>query len=113
MLNLEKIDKVYLAYGYTDLRKSIDGLVSEVVSSLKLDPKEKSLFVFCNKSRNRIKILHFDEGFWIYYYRSENTIKWPNSIEDAVCINKEELRWLLKGFELRIEKKKKEYKNYY
>ena len=106
MLNLEEIDKVYLACGFTDLRKSIDGLVIEVQTQLKLDPFEKALFVFCNKQQNRIKILHFDEGLWLYYHRIENNkLKWPMNKEDALKVNKEELKWLLKGYEVRTTSK--------
>ena len=67
MFNLDKVDTIYLACGVTDLRKSIDGLAIIVQQQLKLDPFETALFVFCNKQMNKIKILHFDEGFWLYY----------------------------------------------
>ncbi|MEF9992757.1 MAG: IS66 family insertion sequence element accessory protein TnpB [Terrisporobacter sp.] len=106
MLNLENVDKVYLACGITDLRKSIDGLVLIVQNQLNLDPFEKALFVFCNRQQNRLKILHFDEGFWLYYHRLENNkLKWPMSKEEAVKVNKEELCWLLKGYEVRTASK--------
>ncbi|WP_394886108.1 IS66 family insertion sequence element accessory protein TnpB [Clostridium butyricum] len=72
MFNIDKVDTVYLACGITDLRKSIDGLIVIVQDQLNLDPFKTALFVFCNKQMNRIKILHFDEGFWLYYYRLEN-----------------------------------------
>ena len=68
MLNIDKVKIVYLACGVTNLRKSIDGLTLLVENQLKLDPFDKALLVFCNK----LKILHFDEGFWLYYYRLEN-----------------------------------------
>ncbi len=63
MLNLDSIDKVYLAFGVTDLRKSINGLTMIVENELKLDPFEKVLFIFSNRQMNRIKILHFDKVF--------------------------------------------------
>ena len=89
MLNVDKVSTVYLACGVTDLRKSIDGLILEVETQLKLDPFEKALFVFCNRQMNRIKILHFDEGFWLYYYRLENSkLKWPMTKDEALKINK-------------------------
>ena len=50
------------------LRKSIDGLVNIVQNQLKLNPFDKALFVFCNKKMNKLKILHFDEGFWANYF---------------------------------------------
>ena len=78
MLNIDKVNTVYLACGATDLRRSIDGLALVVQTELKLNPFEKALFVFCNKQMNKLKILHFDEGFWLYYYRLEkNRFKWP------------------------------------
>ena len=40
-----------------------------VEHQFKLDPFEKALFVFCNKQMNNLKILHFNEGFWLYYHR--------------------------------------------
>ena len=59
MLN-SSIDRVYLAIGATDLRKSIDGLAILVTESFKLDPFSRSLFVFCNRKQDKIKILEWD-----------------------------------------------------
>ena len=72
MFNINKINTVYLACGVTDLRKSIDGLVMIVQNEMKLDPFDNVLFVFCNKQMNKLKILHFDEGFWLHYYRLDD-----------------------------------------
>ena len=116
MLNTDKVEKVYLACGYTDLRKSIDGLVIIVQNQFKLDPFDKALFVFCNKQMNKLKILHFDEGFWLYYHRLEaNCFKWPVTSEEALKVNMDELQWLLKGYEVRTKSKFKPIKqsNYY
>lgn len=55
---------------------------------------------------NRIKIIHFDEEFWLYYYRFENgKLKWPRNSVEALNINKEELSLVLKGYEIRIKSK--------
>ena len=111
MFNINKIDTAYIACGVTDLRKSIDGLIMIVKNDLNLDPFEKALFVFCNKQMNRIKILHFDEGFWLYYYRFENVrLKWPKTQEEAFKTDKEELIWLLKRYEIRTKSKFKSVK---
>lgn len=115
MLNIDKVDTVYLACGSTDLRKSIDGLALIVQMELNLNPFDKALFVFCNKQTDKLKILHFDGGFWLYYYRLERgRFKWPMTKEEALKVNIEELRWLLKGYEVRTVSKFKpiQEKNY-
>jgi transposase len=101
MLSLDKVEGVYLVCGSTDLRKSIDGLVSIVQDRLKLNPFGNYLFLFCNRSKDKIKVLHFERnGFWIYDRRLETgTFKWPNS-EQISEINMKELKWLLEGFAL-------------
>lgn len=93
MFDINKINTVYLACGATDLRKNIDGLVMIVQNEMKLAPFNNVLFVFCNKQMNKLKILNFDEGFWLYYYRLEHShFKWPQNLEEALKVNKEELK---------------------
>ena len=47
---------VYVVTGYSDLRKGIDGLAAIVQGVLKQDPFSKSLFLFCGRRRDRIKV---------------------------------------------------------
>lgn len=48
--------KVYLAPGYTDLRRGIDGLASIVRFQFELDPYDKNtLFLFCGRKNSRIE----------------------------------------------------------
>ena len=55
---------------------------------------------------NRLKVLHFDEGFWLYYYRLEHgKFKWTQNKQEALKVNKEELKRLLKGYEVRNKSK--------
>ncbi len=66
---------------------------------LKLDPFEPSLFVFCNKGRNRLKILHFDHGFWLYYHRLEKgKFKWPDKEVLSFLTKRRQSSYLLKGW---------------
>ena len=53
-------DKVYIACGYTDLRKGIDGLATMVQQQFELDPFTNTLFLFCGRKRDRIKGLYWE-----------------------------------------------------
>lgn len=103
MLNQHRVDQVYLAVGPTDLRKSIDGLSIIVQERFKLDPFSKHLFVFCNRNRDKIKILEWDKnGFWLHYKRLEkNTFRWPDGTEgSSLMIDERQFRWLLDGLSI-------------
>ena len=70
---------VYLSCGHMDMRKSINGLAAVVQGAFELDPFQGALFVFCNKDKNKIKVLHWDkDGFALYYKRRERgRFCWP------------------------------------
>lgn len=96
-------DRVYLACGSTDLRKSIDGLATLVKEAFALDPFAPCLFVFCNRRRDKLKILHWDHnGFWLYYRRLERGhFQWPTASSGVpLSITRRQLRWLLDGLAL-------------
>lgn len=66
-------DHIYIACGYTDLRRGIDGLASIVAEQFQLDPFSNTLFLFCGRRRDRIKALYWEEnGFVLLYKRLEN-----------------------------------------
>jgi len=93
-------DRVYLACGSTDLRKSIDGLAALAREAFALDPFSSCLFVFCNRRRDKLKILQWDHnGFWLYYRRLERgRFQWPAANEGVtLSITRRQLRWLLDG----------------
>ncbi|MGX8796763.1 IS66 family insertion sequence element accessory protein TnpB [Fusibacter sp. JL298sf-3] len=79
MLSKYSSYKVYLALGPTDLRKSIDGLSIIVQEKFSLDLFSRSLFVFCNRRRDKIKILEWDHTGWLHYKRLErDRFQWPD-----------------------------------
>jgi transposase len=99
MLNVGSIEEVHLAPGATDLRKSIDGLAALVSAVFQLDPFSDQWFVFCNRQRDKLKILHWDHnGFWLYYRRLERgRFRWPAQSGPALAISRRQLQWLLDG----------------
>jgi transposase len=97
---------VYLCCGYTDMRKSINGLVTLVQSSFSLDPFANALFVFCNRERNRLKIIEWDgDGFWLHFKRLERgRFRWPSEGNASTMIlDADELSCLIDS--ARLEKK--------
>jgi len=93
-------DRVYLAAGPTDLRKSIDGLAVLVKESFALDPFSPCLFVFCNRKKDKLKILYWEHnGFWLLYRRLEKgRFIWPDKGAKQVnVISQRQLRQLLDG----------------
>ena len=114
---------VYLCCGHTDMRKQINGLMMIVKESFSLDPFDKSLFVFCNRSKNRLKILEWDEdGFWLYFKRLEKGhFRWPGlqeSVEtensnppgntSVMVLTANELNILLNGVRVELKLKRNE-----
>jgi transposase len=79
---------VYLCGRLSDMRKSINGLITLVQESFSLDPFADALFVFCNRNRNRIKILEWDgDGFWLYFKRLERgRFRWSTEEDSATMI---------------------------
>jgi transposase len=93
------------------MRKQINGLATIVESSFNLDPFDGGLFVFCNRSRDRVKILEWDgDGFWLYFKRLEKGhFKWPTLEEDAtMTLTGEELSYLLRGTRIELKLRRKE-----
>ena len=58
---LSGVAKIYLVTGYTDMRKSIDGLMGIIRDTYQLDPYSNALFLFCGRRCDRLKALHFDK----------------------------------------------------
>ena len=103
MISIGSHTKVFLAAGVTDMRKSIDGLSVLVVDELAADPLSSHLFVFCNRLRDKIKILYWhNNGFWLFYRRLEKQRFWWPGAGDRVAmeISTRELGWLLEGLDI-------------
>ena len=63
-------ENIYIACGYTDMRKSIDGLAAIVQQQFQLDPFSNTLFLFCGRNRTRMKALLWEgDGFVLLYKR--------------------------------------------
>ena len=102
MLDLNKLDHIYLACGHTDMRKSIDGLSAIVQEEFQLDLYSNSLFLFCGRKNDRIKALYWDgDGFLLMYKRLEDgRFRSPRKQKEVKDLTHQQLRWLLEGLEI-------------
>ena len=98
MIDLNNINKIYLFVETTDLRKSVDGLAGIVQNEFNYNPFDNSLYLFINKDKSRIKILHYElNGFWIYYKRLDSDkFRWPK-VGEHLEITPEQIKYLLDG----------------
>ncbi|MDC0602761.1 IS66 family insertion sequence element accessory protein TnpB [Aliiglaciecola sp.] len=95
--------KVYLHRDFVDFRKSINGLAAIVETDMALPLMSGALFVFCNKGKDKLKILFWDKtGFALWYKRLEkNKFKWPSKLSSPTySLSEQQLDWLLSGYDV-------------
>jgi len=95
--------QVYLCRESIDMRKSIDGLSVLVEQVLELDLFAPHLFAFCNRKRDKIKVLYWEgSGFVLWYKRLEkDRFPWVGEGSEAVrSLTGRELNWLLDGIDV-------------
>ena len=95
--------KVYLAMGFTDFRRGIDGLTAIIRFQFELDLYDKnSLFLFCGRRSDRIKALLWEgDGFLLMYKRLDSgAFRWPRSANEAMTITEDQYHMLIQGLEI-------------
>jgi transposase len=105
---------IYLSCGVTDFRKQIEGLTALVSLKFKLDPYDgASIFIFCNKRHNSIKVLRWDNNGFVLVTKKlvgEMKFQWPKSSNELHDISQRELDWLLQGLSIHQPKAHKTVK---
>ena len=93
---------VYIACGYTDLRRGIDGLAGIVQAKFQMDPFQQALFLFCGRRRDRLKALYWEgDGFVLLYKRLENgSFQWPRTVDEVRAMTPQQYRWLMEGLSI-------------
>lgn len=111
MLSIPSTVTIFLYSEPADMRKSFDGLSGIVRSEFGADPTDGSLFLFVNRRRDRLKILHFDgAGYWLYYRLLEaGTFEVIASQGKYRQIDATQLAMLLGGVSLVNVKRRKRY----
>ena len=99
---------IYIVTGYTDMRKSIDGLCAIVVDQLKEEPNSHSIYLFCGKRCDRIKVLFREPDGFVLLYKRLDVIKgryrWPRNKSEVKSITWQQFDWLMSGLDIEQSK---------
>ena len=113
MIGIPSGATIYLCTVATDMRKSFDGLSGLVRSEFRREPNDGSLFLFINRRRDRIKLLHWEPGGFVLWYKrlESGTFENVRSVNDqsVVTIDSTELSMLLSGVSLQAVKRRKRF----
>jgi transposase len=93
------------------MRKQIGGLAALVEQSFELSPFDNAAFVFCNRKRDRVKILLWDtDGFWLLFKRLEKGhFRWPSENAGTTMeLTAEELNILIGGAKVELKLRRNE-----
>ena len=99
MLDFSRVQNSYIACGYTDMRKQIDGLAELVQTQFGQEMEETSLYLFCGRRADRIKALYWDGTGYILLYKrlTEKRFQWPRNEAELKKLTLQEFRWLMEG----------------
>jgi len=113
MFALNSSLRFYLYQGVTDMRKSFDGLCGIVQSQLGRDPTSGEVFIFINRRRDRVKLLHWQNGGFVLYYKrlESGTFEFPSAGDNGLyCqISWRGLVMMIEGISLKNIKQRKRY----
>ena len=97
-------DNIYIITGYTDMRKSIDGLCAVVMNQLNQEPDRRSIYLFCGKRCDRIKVLLKEPDGMVLLYKRLDVVRgrfrWPRSANEVKSITWQQFDWLMSGLEI-------------
>jgi len=113
MFALSSSNRFHLYSQPADMRKSFDGLSGLVQNNLESNPCSGDVFIFINKRRDKIKLLHWQGiSFTLYYKRLEKgTFELPeyDSCIGSIAVNYTQLVMIIDGLTIKNIHKRKRY----
>ena len=111
MFCLNSSHRYHLYRGACDMRKSFNGLSGLVRNELGRDPASGEVFVFLNRRRTLIKLLHWEAGGYVLYYKrlEQGTFTPPPLSEDRSVIHWPELVLMIEGIQVQVSRQKLRY----
>lgn len=95
-----------------DMRKSFNGLSGLVRNELGQEPSNGDVFVFLNRNRTHLKLLHWERGGFVLYYKrlEKGSFTPPEIREDQTCFSWPELVLMIEGIKVEKSVQKLRYK---
>ncbi|WP_313183578.1 IS66 family insertion sequence element accessory protein TnpB [Lacrimispora sp.] len=103
LADISAVDEIFIVCGYTDMRKSIDGLCAIVQGQLEMNPVSNSLFLFCGRRRDRMKaLLHEPDGYVLIYKRLSvpGGYQWPLKQSEVRNLTWKQFDWLMSDIDI-------------
>lgn len=113
MLSLGSSHRYWLYAGVCDMRKGFDGLSGLVRSELGRDPLSGEVFIFVNRGRNRMKLLVWERGGFVLWYKrlERGTFELPRveARQASAAVSWRDLMLILEGVELKSVRERPRY----
>lgn len=113
MFSLNERHQYYMYHQSTDMRKGFDGLSGLVRNELGQDPLSGDVFIFINKGRNRMKLLVWEEGGFVLYYkrleRGRFELPYTETAAESALISWQKLMLIVKGIDLQSIRERKRF----
>ena len=93
------------------MRKSFDTLSGLVRNELQRDPASGEVYVFMNRSRTCIKLLHWESGGFVLYYKrlEKGTFTAPSLQAERPALRWPELVLMIEGIQVKSSVQKVRY----
>ncbi len=112
MLNLAADQRIWLCTQPTDMRRSFDGLSTQVRQHLGEDPSSGDWFVFINRRRTQLKILAYESGGYCIWAKrlEQGQFSLSPSTSGKTALTRTALLALIEGIDMEIKRQRKRYK---
>jgi transposase len=111
MFSLGSSHRFYLYDGHCDMRKSFDGLCGVVGSLMQRQPTSGEVFVFLNRRGTHMKLLHWEKGGFVLYYKRLESGTFSPSGSGGGELSWSDLVLMVEGIQVVKSIRKKRYKS--
>lgn len=112
MFSLSSSHRYFLYQGRCDMRKAFDGLCGLVSTELGRNPTSGEVFVFLNRPRTHIKLLHWENGGFVLYYKrlEKGTFPLPKAMDGRISLSWTELVLMVEGIQIQKSTQKTRFR---